>query len=169
MLALRLRSWNTTPNKRKQGLLGQTADSKTCTEMKRAKAILKKKLKDLDYATPRPARVCERCPDTAQASPWNKMAREWVCTAMELHSQQRQHHSEWTEGGFPTGAAPGSHTEKGTVTSNITAGTKLNQRGLHGSGWKGKESFREKRRKTTFSLLGRKQRFIKQAKVLSEC
>ena len=88
------------PTKRKQGLLGQTADSKTCTEMKRAKAILKKKLKDLDYATPRPARVCERCPDTAQASPWNKTARERVCTAMELHSQQRQHHSEWTEGAF---------------------------------------------------------------------
>lgn len=40
--------------------------------MKRAKAILKKELKDLDYSIPRPARVYERCPDTAQAGPWNK-------------------------------------------------------------------------------------------------
>ena len=28
-------------------------------------------------------------------------AREWLCTAMELHSQQRQHRSEWREGDFP--------------------------------------------------------------------
>lgn len=51
-------------------------DSKTHTEMKRAKAILKKKLKHLHYQTPRPPRVCECSPHTAQAARGTKQSPE---------------------------------------------------------------------------------------------
>lgn len=155
------------------------ADSKTCTEMKRAKAILKKKLKDLRLLDTKTYQGVLVLPRHSPGKPVEQnRAQKRVCTAMVLYSQKDN--TTVSEGRVTflsnKGAVPGSTVkrgkgktrEKGTVISNITAGTKLNSTWTVRFKVKGQRKFQEKQRKVTSSLLGGKQRFTQQAKVLSK-
>lgn len=109
--------------------LRETADSKTNLEMKGAKAIFKKKLKDVHYQISRPTSMLQCRMDVR----WDKIreeysAQERIHTVTVLYWWQRQHCSERrrilsTHGTTPNGEPQGRNE---ISTSNITADKEIN-------------------------------------------